>query len=130
MDHRISVNNLSSGNYGYLVGNVGSFIPDDIPVRSGPPDTNIPEIFEAIPVNNQNVPGGEGAWVRTTDSEYKMLNRLANEIGAESGGVYPNLTGTLTIVSERSYCPSCAGVIQQFNQMFPNVNLILVDGIR
>jgi The BURPS668_1122 family of deaminases len=68
--------------------------------------------------------------LRTTDSEYKMLNRLANNFGATSGSVYPNATGTLRIVSERAYCPSCQGVIQQFNNMFPNVKLILVDGVR
>nr|WP_316948350.1 deaminase domain-containing protein [Capnocytophaga canimorsus] len=28
------------------------------------------------------------------------------------------------------YCDSCTGVIQQFNKMFPNIKLILVDGIK
>jgi hypothetical protein len=59
-----------------------------------------------------------------------MLNRLANELNAVNGGKYPNVTGELKIVSERAYCPSCQGVIQQFNEMFPNVKLILVDGAK
>ncbi|WP_232779836.1 deaminase domain-containing protein [Capnocytophaga canimorsus] len=36
----------------------------------------------------------------------------------------------MKIVSERVYCASCQGVIQQFNEMFPNVKLILVDGVK
>ena len=122
--HRNSIGNSSSGNYGYLEGNVGStqFGGNDL-VRSGAPD-NIPEVFEAINV------GPNGGWLRTTDSEYKMLNRFANDFGATRGSIYPNESGVLKIVSERAYCPSCQGVIQQFNQMFPNVQLILVDGVR
>ncbi|WOC53143.1 hypothetical protein BPO_p0060 (plasmid) [Bergeyella porcorum] len=50
--------------------------------------------------------------------------------GAEKGKVYKNIIGELKIVSERAYCPSCQGVIQQFNEMFPNVNIILIDGVK
>ena len=34
------------------------------------------------------------------------------------------------VPTTRAYCASCQGVIQQFNNMFPNVKLILVDGVR
>ncbi len=47
-----------------------------------------------------------------------------------AGQSYPSITGTLQIASENPYCPSCQGVIQQFHDMFPNLNLILVDGIK
>ncbi|MFJ1431437.1 deaminase domain-containing protein [Capnocytophaga canimorsus] len=59
-----------------------------------------------------------------------MLNKLAKDLGAEKGKVYPYITRELKIVSENPYCTSCQGVIQQFNKMFPNVKLILVDGVK
>ncbi|RIY35986.1 hypothetical protein CKY20_08760 [Capnocytophaga canis] len=98
-------------------------------VRSGEPD-KIKNIFIAEKVNSQQQIDGIGAWLRTTDSEYKMLNRLANELGSEKGKIYPYIKGELKIVSERAYCPSCQGVIQQFNTMFPNVKIILIDGVK
>ncbi|WP_409012493.1 deaminase domain-containing protein [Arcicella rosea] len=33
-------------------------------------------------------------------------------------------------MSENEYCQSCIGIIEQFNQMFPNIKLILVDGAK
>jgi len=36
----------------------------------------------------------------------------------------------IKIISELPYCASCQGIIQQFNQMFPNIKLILVDGAK
>jgi hypothetical protein len=132
-NHRIAQNAGTSGNYGYLEGKVGNINKNGEMIRSGAPDDNVTEVFEALHVNSQQViqPGEvNGAWLRNTDSEYKMLNRLANELNAVKDGKYPNVTGELKIVSERAYCPSCQGVIQQFNEMFPNVKLILVDGAK
>ena len=59
-----------------------------------------------------------------------MLNRLANELGAEKWRVYEKMQGELKIISELEYCKSCTGIIQQFNEMFPNIMLILVDGVK
>ena len=59
-----------------------------------------------------------------------MLNRLANELGAEKGRVYGKMQGELKIISELEYCKSCTGIIQQFNEMVPNIKLILVDGVK
>jgi hypothetical protein len=70
------------------------------------------------------------AGLRTTDSEYKMLNKLASDLGGTTGSVKPNVIGEFKIVSENPYCASCSGIIQQFNEMFPNVKLILVDGAK
>ena len=92
-------------------------------VSSGPPVPENQRIFEAAEV---------GGWEWYTDSEYKMLNQLARDLGATPGGnnVNPAVSGTLKIVSERPYCASCQGVIQQFNQLFPNVEITLIDGVR
>ncbi len=62
-----------------------------------------------------------------------MLNQLALYLGAPLGVQgYKNLniSGSLKVVTERPYCPSCQGVIQQFNDMFPNVEITLIDGVR
>ncbi|MEL4308119.1 deaminase domain-containing protein [Joostella sp. CR20] len=36
----------------------------------------------------------------------------------------------IKIASENPYCASCTGIIQQFHEMFPNIKLILVDGVK
>jgi hypothetical protein len=59
-----------------------------------------------------------------------MLNKLASDLRGVKGNVYPNVTGELKIVSELDFCKSCRSVIKQFNEMFPNLKLIIVDGAR
>lgn len=126
-DHRIVVGD-NSGNYGFLEGIVPSVGQIDNRMwRSGAANPNTePQIFEAIIVEGSS----GGSWLRNTDSEYKMLNRLAADLGGSAGNVYLSVSGTLKVVSENPYCTSCQGVIQQFNMMFPNINLILVDRVK
>jgi len=124
--HRIDVNIPEDKNFGYVEGNLsGGAIsaPNSSIISSGPPVPENQRIFHATEV---------GGWERYTDSEYKMLNQLARDLGATSGGnnINPAISGTLKIVSERAYCTSCQGVIQQFNQLFPNVEITLIDGVR
>lgn len=64
-----------------------------------------------------------------------MLNQLARDLGATPGvpianQVNSSITGTIKIVSERAYCASCQGVIQKFNELFPGVEVTLIDGVR
>ncbi|NQX86856.1 MAG: hypothetical protein HRT67_13320 [Flavobacteriaceae bacterium] len=61
-----------------------------------------------------------------------MLNRLAKYLKPEAqlGDVFEDVMGTIKIISENPYCVSCQGVVQQFNEMFPNLNIILIDGTR
>jgi The BURPS668_1122 family of deaminases len=131
-DHRSS--NSWTGNWGLLEGQTTPAVnlanPDGtttfwrtIPLADA---ENEIHIFTAINASGSN--GSE--WLRITDSEYRMLNRFASDYGAVSGGRYYDISGTIKIVSENPYCPSCQGIIQQFNTMFPNINLILIDGIR
>jgi The BURPS668_1122 family of deaminases len=87
-------------------------------------------VFEPKKVNSENVIDGEGSWLRNTDSEFKGLNRLANELGAEKGKVYHDVRGNIKVVSERNYCSSCQDVLKQFNEMFPKVDITLIDGLR
>ena len=129
---RIRANDPEKGNYGYLVGEVGGIKYDGSEIiRSGKDDVDneLPQIFDAKVVNEEQVIDGKGGWLRNEDSEYLMLNRLANRLGAKRGEVRSEVKGILKIVSERKFCPSCEDVIRQFHEMFPNVELILVDNV-
>lgn len=119
---KINKYRFADKNFGYLEGEVNGIIPNPGPVKgglwvSGPPQPDV--IF--IP--------GTVIWERTTDTEFKMLENFAKKLNAVRGEVY-DYTGYLKIVSERTYCASCAGIIHQFNTMFPNVQIILIDGIK
>ena len=127
--HREKVSDSEMGNYGYLEGNLGEIKFNRKITRSGAIDDS-PQVFEALNVNSKQQVNSEGGWIRTTDSEYKMLNDLANRFGAKKGEVYTDVKGEIKIVSERKFCPSCKFVIQQFRQMFPKVKLILVENIN
>ena len=120
------MNQPGGGNYGYLEGTVNGKAVDSKMFRSGQVLESEPQIFTAIEVEG----AGGGTWLRNTDSEYKMLNKLADDLGGKAGGKYPNISGELKIVSENPYCKSCQGIIQQFNEMFPEVKLILIDGAK
>jgi hypothetical protein len=124
--HRIASNNRTGGNYGYIEGRVDDLLVSNKMWRSAASEPHEPQIFTAIEVE-----GSRGrTWLRTTDSEYKMLNQLASDLGGRKGGVYANIKGEIKIVSENPYCVSCQGIIQQFSEMFPNVKLVLVDGAK
>lgn len=81
-----------------------------------------PFIFTALTVT----------WSRNTDSEYRMLNKLALLLkpNAKLREKYFEFTGTLKIISENAYCTSYQGIIQQFNNMFPEINIVLIDATK
>ena len=58
---------------------------------------------------------------RNLDSEVFVLENLAQRLTPQS-------TGTIRLLSERTVCGSCQGVITQFREMFPNINLIVRAG--
>ncbi|WP_074010266.1 deaminase domain-containing protein [Yersinia frederiksenii] len=48
---------------------------------------------------------------RNTDSEYKILDNLADQLGNNT-----SVKGTVTIFTERPACGSCLGVVEQFQK--------------
>lgn len=62
-----------------------------------------------------------GAMTRAFDSEVKILEAIAKDLPS-------NAEGTISLYTERPPCLSCQGVIQAFQQRFPNVNLIVTHG--
>jgi hypothetical protein len=116
-------------NFGYLEGEInGNPVSNEIVSSGGTLDPGVNEIFEAHPAKGGIL--GEGTRLKDKDTEYKMMNKLATDLGAEKGQTYCDTKGTLTIVSERKYCGSCQNVIMDFNDMYPNVKLILIDGVK
>src|SRR6267378_913955 len=62
-----------------------------------------------------------GAMTRAFDSEVKLLETIAKDLPS-------NAEGTVSLYTERPPCLSCEGVIQAFQQRFPDVNLIVTSG--
>ena len=94
-----------------------------------PRPANQPPIWQATEVPSNS---GGSPYLRDIDSEYNMLTDLARKLepNATNGTKYLNHTGEIKIVSEIGYCSSCQGIIQNFNDMFPNVKVVLIDGIK
>ncbi|MBB4932252.1 hypothetical protein F4561_003072 [Lipingzhangella halophila] len=67
------------------------------------------------------------------DSEQKILESLAEELNPrDADGNYPetrpDIEGTIELYSERRPCPSCDGVIEQFEREFPNIDVNVTWG--
>jgi hypothetical protein len=133
-DYRIAMKGKKKlgGNLGYVEGEINGIKLDDGLVSSVTEDLNAPKIFDAKYVNKSNEikPSKvDGAWLRTGDSEFKMITeKIAQKFNLEKGKIYTQYTGTVKIVSELPYCGSCSGVIHQLSDMLPNVNFIIING--
>jgi len=79
----------------------------------------VPEV--GTPGNPQRfIPTATGSNTRISDSEYKILNYLANQLGRSS----PDVRGSVWIHSELPVCSSCNSIIRQFEAAFPNVDVL------
>ncbi|MBT9184516.1 deaminase domain-containing protein [Pectobacterium punjabense] len=61
--------------------------------------------------------------LRNTDSEYKVLDNLADRLGSNisaKGSVTP-------IFTERAACESCLGVMKKFPDRYHNINIDVLD---
>ena len=56
------------------------------------------------------------AWRRRNDAEAKIFEYLAPKLT-------PTSKGTIVLYSEKPLCHSCQGVLQQFKEKFPNINI-------
>lgn len=78
-------------------------------------------VFSTKPVNSDNLVDGPRAYNRAIDSEAKILEDIAHQLGYNRFCVDENVKGSIYLITERAPCPSCQEVIEQFGQMFPNV---------
>ncbi|MFA9499536.1 deaminase domain-containing protein [Mannheimia sp. E30BD] len=66
--------------------------------------------------------GGGRPIPRNTDSEYKILSNLADNLGNNFDS-----KGEITIFTERRACQSCLGVITQFKERYPNIKINVIS---
>jgi hypothetical protein len=72
---------------------------------------------------HKTLPNKEGVLIpRNTDSEYKILDNLADQLGSNTSA-----KGTVTIFTERPACGSCLGVVEQFQQKYPGIQVNVLD---
>jgi RHS repeat-associated protein len=69
------------------------------------------------------VPTATGNNARYFDSEFKLLNYAANQLGPSS-----NVGGVLRLHSELPVCSSCSSVINQFTSAYPNIRIFITTG--
>ncbi|GAB7530632.1 hypothetical protein PS3A_30430 [Pseudomonas sp. 3A(2025)] len=58
------------------------------------------------------------AYLRDMDTEFKILETIAQRLGNNSA-----VAGRINLMSEKMVCPSCSGVINQFRDRYPNIQL-------
>lgn len=76
----------------------------------------------------QELPNKSGRPIlRNTDSEYKILDNLADRLGSNTLA-----KGNVTIFTEQAACESCLGVIEQFQKKYPGIKVDILDnnGVR
>ncbi|GKW08899.1 DUF637 domain-containing protein [Pectobacterium carotovorum] len=76
----------------------------------------------------QELPNKSGRPIlRNTDSEYKILDNLADRLGSNTLA-----KGNVTIFTEQPACESCLGVIEQFQKKYPGIKVDVLDnnGVR
>lgn len=81
--------------------------------------------FKTAEVNGNNVINGEGAWLRDVDTEYKILSDIQSKLGDN-----PSASGTIKLYTELEPCPSCQSVIEQFKEMYPNIDIEVIYSIK
>lgn len=71
----------------------------------------------------KELPNKQGDMIsRKGDSEYKILDNLADQLGGNTSA-----KGTVTIFTERPACGSCLGVVDQFQQKYPGIQVNVLD---
>jgi filamentous hemagglutinin len=70
-----------------------------------------------------DLPNAQGIPIsRSTDSEYKILDNIADQLGSNTAA-----KGTVKIITERPACNSCLDVPNQFREKYPNVDVQIYD---
>ena len=84
-------------------------------------------IFDTQLVNSDNIINGPRAYDRAVDSESKILEDIAHQLGYNQFCVDETVKGSVYLLTERPPCPSCEEVIKQFKKMFPNLNVYVIN---
>ena len=81
--------------------------------------------FKALKVDSSNIVDGESAWLRDVDVEYKILSDIQSRLGNNY-----NVSGSIKLCTELAPCPSCQSVIEQFSEMYPNIEIEVLYNIK
>ena len=84
------------------------------------------KIFETLYVNDADKENGIGSFDREVDSEVKILENITHDLGYQEFCVDETVHGSVYLITERIPCPSCKGVLDQFEKMFPNVDVVVI----
>lgn len=132
---KLTSNFKNKGNFGYADVNISGInkkefyshssinqLTGDLPQRV--PDISLqPQnpMFNAIRVNENNTIILEGDYLRTYDTEYKIINDIAGRLGNNT-----NASGTITLYTDRVPCPSCSRVINNFMNKYKNIKINVI----
>ncbi|MFD0589138.1 deaminase domain-containing protein [Paenibacillus sp. GCM10027627] len=79
------------------------------------------KVFTTLKVNKENIVDGDGAWDRSKDTEFKILNEIATSLGNKRDAV-----GKITLYTDLDCCPSCNEVIRQFKETYQNIEIEVI----
>ncbi|WP_410653775.1 deaminase domain-containing protein [Amycolatopsis sp. cmx-4-54] len=65
-----------------------------------------------------------GENTRFNETEFKLLNFIANQLGQSS----PLVRGRINLHTEKAVCGSCASIIAQFEREFPGIRVYVTEG--
>ena len=97
-------------------------VTGSLPSISG--NRRIPGFAPPVPANQALLPPLYPN--RQADTEYKLLNWLAENIEAHLDGEQTG--GRVALYSKYTVCQSCAEVIRQFQQMYPRISVTVIHG--
>ena len=69
-------------------------------------------------VSTSKYVGTPEGYLRDMDTEFKILETLAQRLGPSS-----QVSGRINLISEKVVCPSCSGIVSQFRERYPNIQL-------
>ena len=122
-----------SGNFGHAEVNITNLSKSEFYAHSGIDEltgtlpNRVPEISLKPDVQDEifpwtSVPASNGVLIdRNIDTEYKILNEIAQKLGDN-----PNVVGEIKLFTERPPCSSCSGVIDLFHQRYPLLNIEII----
>ncbi|MEK3876425.1 deaminase domain-containing protein [Paenibacillus sp. FSL M7-0420] len=79
--------------------------------------------FPAKSVNQKGEVDGEGAFPRNNDTERKILEDIAHQLGNNK-----QTKGQIDLYTELPACRSCSDIIIKFRQEYPNIKLNVYSG--
>ncbi|WP_242001088.1 hemagglutinin repeat-containing protein [Pseudomonas sp. CFBP13509] len=69
-------------------------------------------------VSTSKYVGTTEGYLRDMDTEFKILETLAQRLGPNS-----QTSGRINLISEKMVCPSCTNIVNQFRERYPNIQL-------